>query len=140
MGKLTANFSTEEFACHDGTPVPKKLQANLLGLAVGVLQPIRERWGAPIVVLSGYRTPAWNKRVGGAKASTHMTAEGADIRCTDPADLPAFTRVVEDMIAADALAALGGLGKYKGWLHVDTKKKPNGKLRRWTGTGVGSEP
>ena len=43
------------------------------------LDPVRELWGKPIGVNSGYRSPALNAAVGGAAASQHMKGEAADI-------------------------------------------------------------
>lgn len=43
------------------------------------LDPIREAWGNPIVVNSGYRSHALNVAVGGSPTSQHLTGEAADI-------------------------------------------------------------
>lgn len=136
--KLSENFSREEFDCHDGSEVPDNLLPNLHKLVLQVLQPLRTAWGQPLQVVSGYRSPAWNERVGGAANSTHLTAEGADIRPLDPRDVPVLLATLQDMRARGQLPKLGGLGVYKGWLHVDVRWV--GHVRRWTGKGVGSEP
>ena len=44
-----------------------------------VLDPIREKWAAPILVSSGYRCPALNKAVGGVATSMHLQGLAADI-------------------------------------------------------------
>jgi uncharacterized protein YcbK (DUF882 family) len=43
------------------------------------LDPVREMWGAPLIVNSGFRCPELNKAVGGAASSQHMRGEAADI-------------------------------------------------------------
>ena len=43
------------------------------------LDPIREAWGNPIAVNSGYRSYALNIAVGGSPSSQHLTGEAADI-------------------------------------------------------------
>ena len=48
-----------------------------------VLDPLREWYGKPIVVNSGYRCPALNKAVGGATPSQHMSGQAADIDAGD---------------------------------------------------------
>ena len=53
---------------------------NLETLVHCVLDPLREAWGAPIIVTSGYRCPVLNARVGGAKNSYHLQGMAADIR------------------------------------------------------------
>lgn len=52
---------------------------NLIYLVEKLLDPIRERYGAPIIVTSGYRSPAVNEAVGGVAASQHLRGEAADI-------------------------------------------------------------
>lgn len=58
----------------------KAVRESLQALAENILDPLREAWGAPIVVTSGYRSPKLNKAVGGASQSQHMYGQAADIR------------------------------------------------------------
>ena len=62
----------------DNTPSQQVIN-NLTALVDNVLDPLREAWGKPIHVNSGYRCPALNKAVGGVPASQHMLGEAADI-------------------------------------------------------------
>jgi uncharacterized protein YcbK (DUF882 family) len=136
--KISPSFDLQEFECHNGDDVPPELIPNVTNLCVGVLQRLRDKWGA-LIIISGYRSPAYNARIGGAKASTHMTAQGADIRPMKIGDVNELAETVLAMHAAGELPALGGLGIYRNWIHVDTKKAADGHLRRWNGKGVGSE-
>ena len=52
---------------------------NLEQLVCNVLDPLRERWGVPIYVNSGYRCPLLNKKVGGVANSYHLRGMAADI-------------------------------------------------------------
>lgn len=52
---------------------------NLLNLAVLVLDPIREAWGQPLKVTSGFRSPQLNVALGGVLTSAHMEGCAADI-------------------------------------------------------------
>lgn len=52
---------------------------NLTALVDNVLDPLRQAWGKPIHVNSGYRCPELNKAVGGVPASQHLLGEAADI-------------------------------------------------------------
>lgn len=63
-------------------------RANLEALVANVLDPLREAWGKPIVVNSGFRCERLNNAVGGAAGSQHKTGEAADIEAVtrDPAD------------------------------------------------------
>lgn len=137
---LTRSFSVEEFEGHDGQGVPLHMMGNLHDLAFMVLQPIRDKWAEPIYVVSGYRSPAWNARVGGASSSTHLTAEGADIRPANLEDVPRLFAFIFNMYQQGALSSLGGLGEYPRWTHVDIRRLPTGRLRRWTGNSIGHEP
>lgn len=53
---------------------------NLRLLVDEVLDPLREAWGKPVIVTSGYRCAMLNRIVGGAANSQHTTGMAADIR------------------------------------------------------------
>ena len=72
--KLSNNFRVREFRCKNGSD--KILIADEL---VKLLQKIRDHYGKPITINSAYRTPAYNKKVGGAKYSQHVQGKAADI-------------------------------------------------------------
>lgn len=63
----------------DNTPTPS-IRVNLEKLIANVLQPLRDKYGKPIIVDSGYRCPKLNTAVGGAKTSQHLYGQAADIR------------------------------------------------------------
>ena len=62
----------------DNTP-PASAVSALTALVDDVLDPLRDAWGGPISVNSGYRCPALNKAVGGTPNSQHLRGEAADI-------------------------------------------------------------
>ena len=86
--KLTANFALSELersatadrkginnCCHSD-----EVRENLKALCENVLQPVREHFGKPVNINSGYRSPALNKATKGAsKTSQHSKGEAADI-------------------------------------------------------------
>ena len=57
----------------------KEIEENIRSLVDNVLDPLRERYGRPIYVTSGYRCPKLNNAVNGAPNSQHMRGEAADI-------------------------------------------------------------
>lgn len=59
--------------------LPKDLLPNVQALVNNVLDPLREAYGKPIIVTSGYRCEALNKAVGGSKTSDHMKGRAVDI-------------------------------------------------------------
>ena len=85
--QLTPHFKLSEFIRSnsaskyhiDNTP-SKEIVENLKALCENVLELLREWYGKPIVISSGYRCPALNRAVGGATTSQHMKGEACDIR------------------------------------------------------------
>ena len=70
-------FKIEEFRCKDGSVTPEEAKVNLTTLVDKVLDPARERYGAKIQVNSGYRTEAYNMKVGGTPGSQHCCKGGS---------------------------------------------------------------
>lgn len=66
--------------------MPESAKKNVAELVDKVLDPLREAWGKPIIVTSGYRCPELNKAVGGAKTSHHLSGMAADISTGNKAD------------------------------------------------------
>lgn len=122
--QLTKNFSLHEFYTHDGTPVPEKYMDNVKELAKN-LQVIRDEIKEPLRINSAYRHPAYNKKIGGAKNSQHLTASAADLTAKNytPKQLAA---VIERLIK-EGKVKQGGIGVYPGFTHYDIR----GKKARW---------
>lgn len=138
-GLITPHFTWAEAACHDGTPVPQDLISHALRVAL-TAERIRAEFGQAIIPISWYRSPAYNGAIGGAPASRHMEADAIDGRPPHLDALPALIRCIEDMLAADELPELGGLGIYPAWVHFDCRPRPaSGHVARWTGGRMGAE-
>ena len=77
---------------------PSKCAYHLLHVLVDqLLDPIREVWGEPIVVSSGYRCKELNTLVGGAKNSHHLLGCAADIIAGNRADHRKLFRLIVKM-------------------------------------------
>ncbi len=76
--KELTRSTTAQLRGIDNTPSQQVIN-NLTALVENVLDPLREAWGAPIHVNSGYRCAALNKAVGGVPTSQHILGEAADI-------------------------------------------------------------
>lgn len=115
---LTPHFKVWEFACHDGSDTVFVSPA-----LAEVLEKIREHFGKPVVVSSGYRTESHNAKNGGAAYSQHKYGMAADI---------AISGVKPEAVAAYAeklLPTSGGIGVYKSFCHVDVRETKS----RWQG-------
>lgn len=95
MGTISKDFSYREFeasAVADRKHITNvvttvQVRDSIKALVDNVLQPLRDRWGKPLTVNSGYRCPELNKEVGGVATSQHVKGEAADIACDRPLEL-----------------------------------------------------
>lgn len=95
MGSVSKNFSYSEFTKSD-TAARKHIQNeittfevrdNIKALVDNLLQPLRDAWGEPLIINSGYRCKELNEKVGGVETSMHRTGEAADVACSNPYEL-----------------------------------------------------
>lgn len=108
--QIEKHFRVKEFACKDGSPV-----VFIDEYLVTILDILRNKLEKPVIITSGYRTPEWNKKCGGAKYSYHMRGMAADIR-------------VEGMTAKELANKLNaivpdecGIIVYNSWVHFDVR-------------------
>lgn len=93
------------------------VKMNLTLLVEKILDPLREAWGAPIIVTSGYRCGRLNKAVGGAAKSQHMYGQAADIRTVS--DKPEDNKKLFDLIRELKLPYDQLIDEYGfNWVHV----------------------
>lgn len=125
---ITPNFNLSEFNSHDGKPYPPEWIEERLKPLCEALEVIREATGGPIHILSGYRSPEHNKKVGGAEHSQHVEGRAVDIVSKKlPPDR--LGNLIEFLIKQNKLKD-GGLGVYHSWCHFDLR--PTGHAR-WKG-------
>lgn len=129
MTKLTAHVTLEEATVTStGLPnVPNEEQRLSLALVCEkVFEPVRNHFGVPLYISSGFRSEAVNRKVGGKSNSQHCKGEAIDI------DADHFGKVtnaeiyawIHDNLDYDQLIMEGGL---RGWVHVSYKKSGNRK-------------
>ena len=101
----------------EGNDAPPAGKRERILPTLDVLALVREAFG-PTTINSGYRSPAYNASIGGAKNSRHTVGDAIDFRCRDgkPADWAHFLRGLRDDKAFS-----GGIGTYKTFVHVDTR-------------------
>ena len=114
--KLSANFNSSEFDCHGSGCCSSTLVDDKL---VTYLQQIREHFGKPVNISSGYRCAIHNKNIGGATNSRHSKGQAADIYISGvaPAEIAKY---------AESIGILG-IGLYETnsdgfFVHVDTRE------------------
>lgn len=125
--KLTDHFDSKEFDCKNGTAYPPIWIKDRLQPLAEALEAVRRELGKPLIILSGYRTAAWNQKVGGATGSQHLIGRAADVRCAGLTGAQ-LAEIFEKLIK-DRLIPNGGLGTYSNRVHYDQRLKP----ARWRG-------
>lgn len=123
--RLTDNFTLKELT-KTNTGLPNLITDleidNLSRLCQKVLQPLRDIYGKPIIVNSGYRSERVNKAVGGVPTSQHRRGEAADITAGSVKENKRLFNILKTM-EFDQLISYG----YR-FLHVSyTIRKPNRK-------------
>lgn len=115
---LSANFKVREFKCNDGSDV-----VFIAPELVTVLQKIRTHFSKPVTINSAYRTPAYNKKIGGETFSQHQYGTACDIvvKGVSPKTVAAY---VETLLKNN-----GGIGIYPTFTHIDVRETKS----RWNG-------
>ena len=86
--RLTEHFCLDEFT-YSGIAVDNAINNQpppyaclaLQNLAVGLLEPLRLLYGAPIAILSGYRNEKVNRLAGGVVTSQHLKRRSSRLLC-----------------------------------------------------------
>lgn len=109
-------------------PTPEHIE-NFKLLAENVFQPIREHFGVPIILSSGYRSKELNTAVGGALSSQHCTGEAIDIDMdgTSVKNAEVFN-FIKDNLNFDQLIWEFGTDSNPDWVHVSYES--SGKQRK----------
>lgn len=139
--QITKNFNRREFeksatAARKGwdNSVPEVYHINLIKLAQ-MLQVIRDAYGKPIIIGSGYRCPKVNRAVGGVTNSDHKYAAAADIKTVS--DTFKENKELWDVImrlkkegkiqARQIIWEYGKKDVGMDWIHISVNNKYNGK-------------
>lgn len=121
---IAKNFKVEEFRCKDGSD---KILIDV-DFVRDKLQNIRDHFGVPVIINSAYRTLAYNKKVGGATSSYHLTGQAFDI----------VVQGVKPERVAKYAQQIGvpGIIQYNTFVHLDSRKgkyyarNDNGKVTK----------
>lgn len=126
------HLSWKELACKDGTPYPFEWRDNRAIQLAEIFEMIRSSFGSrPIKILSAYRTPSHNKKVGGARNSQHLHGRALDLKPPDDVSIQDLHRFIIDKARSTMIR---GIGKYKTFIHIDIR--PTDNIVKWSGSGV----
>ena len=104
----------------DNTP-NSEIVSNLEQLVDNILDPLREKYGSPIQVNSGYRCEKLNKAVGGSKTSQHRYGLAADITTGSKLRNKQLFILAQQMnLPFDQLID----EKTYSWIHISFSKEP----------------
>lgn len=141
--QLTPHFKLSEFTRSataesrgiDNTPDSEHL-TNLINLA-NTLEAVRALFGgAPVVITSGYRSPALNKAVGGVATSDHANGLAADFTVKGYTVQQAAEKIAASGIRFDQLIFEQGSTE---WVHLGIGSRMRGEVLSWK-KGVGYVP
>ena len=102
-------------------------EANLVNLVAYILDPLREAYGKPIRVNSGYRSEALNKAIGGAASSQHMKGQAADITAGNRKENQKLFDLIQKLkLPFDQLIfEKGSIKEGPDWVHVSFNSVSN---------------
>lgn len=131
--QLTKNFKLDEFersVTANKLGIDNRIKnsepeiaSNILYMCRNVLQPIRDAYGKPITITSGYRCSKLNEIIGGAKNSQHLKGEAVDIKCDSMYTL--WTMIME-MIKSGKIEVDQVIDeKNLSWIHISLTKNKN---------------
>lgn len=112
----------------DNTPSPE-IKQHLKELTEKLLNPIREAWGGPILVRSGYRCPELNAKVNGAKTSAHLRGYAADL-VPGNGQRSKFIKFVQSYLKTNNIPFDQCINEYNMWCHVGLKSSLNAQRRQ----------
>lgn len=111
-------------------PTPEHLE-NFKLLAEKVFEPVREHFGVPIHISSGYRSKELNAKIGGSLTSQHCTGEAIDIDMDGSSSGVTNAQVfkyIKDNLQFDQLIWEFGTTANPDWVHVSYES--TGKQRK----------
>lgn len=115
LTRVSEHLSLAELGCKDGTPYPilvNGLAAESLGV---VFELVRAALGGhPLRINSAYRTPEYNKMVGGAANSQHVAGNAIDLSCPSDEQFPEFeTKIYQTVLLYNIIADVADLAPVK---------------------------
>ena len=135
---LSPHFKLSEVSCclggNEYVPYPVEQWRDRLSHLLSVAEAARAHFG-PLIVNSAYRTPEHNRSIGGKPRSQHKEGRALDLTLPGRGTPDGKARIAElhDWFVAHAdELMLGGIGKYRTFVHVDIRPRVRAKvIARW---------
>ncbi len=124
LGELTKTKHKTE----DGNIPSHVVIENLKRICENWLEELRRRYNEPIIINSGYRSPAVNKLAGGSNTSNHLTGCAVDIRCAGKEQMIRYASILLDIADGTKQDYDELLLEQHGsvcWLHFAVRPKDN---------------
>lgn len=113
--------------------MPEIAEAHVVELVDKLLDPLREAWGGPLIVTSGYRCPELNRAVGGSATSAHTAGWAADLVPGDGRGVQELVNFAVEWLTATGLPYDQLIDERSGgsrWLHVGIHNLEGGQRRQ----------
>ncbi len=125
-GEFTRYFARERGNVRNSTP-PKRLWKNIIP-TLRIVDDLRASFDQPCILISSYRSPEYNRAVGGAALSQHVQFTALDIRIQGVSPQRVYDRLLQWRREG---RFAGGLGLYpsSSFVHIDTR----GRNATWRG-------
>jgi len=110
-------FNYEEFDSPDIQGSGQLMDKKILSM----LDEVREMYGKPISINSGYRTIRHNAKVGGKSQSSHLKGLAVDIACSTSRDRYSLLEALKSV-------GFNRIGIAKSFIHVDIDSNKSDKV------------
>lgn len=135
MEQPSPHVTWDELRCNDGTDYPFMFRSDITRLPnlMEAFEALRATLGnKPLRILSAYRTPTYNKLIGGVSKSQHTEGRALDIR-TPKGMTP--QELFDIMVGLAQHTPIRGIGKYRWGCHMDVRPQPTLSLWKDNKTG-----
>ena len=141
MNYVAEHITENEYKCVCCSAFPPDFDADDIAVPYGILfdsfKTIREAWGKPIRITSGYRCPMHNAMIGGTVLSAHMFGLALDLGCDDINEVYELDELIEELAPDLRRCRYTDSGSF---IHIDVAyfiyPRATAKWRegvRWTG-------
>jgi hypothetical protein len=112
----------------DNTPGDLETE-NLIAVVGHIAQPARTHFDRPVVVTSGYRSPAVNAAVGGSKTSQHKDGEALDFKVVGVDHFTVARWIARGLVFDQLILEFVGDDGFTGWIHCSYTRHRRNRMQ-----------